>query len=65
MEREKEPVRPSRGGRDCPGGVSGEDCRCDECDYLLCCLESSRDCRCCGDPDCPWSALFITAPSDT
>ena len=30
------------------------ECCCDECDYMLCCLnETSPDCRNCEDKDCP------------
>ena len=50
---------PGNLGRDCPGNGS-EDisiCCCDECDYLMCCLDShnSEECLRCNDADCPHS----------
>lgn len=48
---------PGNMGRDCPGnGVrTSMICCCDECDYMLCCLEdhSPKLCEQCKDPDCP------------
>ena len=50
---------PGNQGKDCPG--NGEhpevDCCCDECDYMLCCLDrhKSSECKSCTDRDCPRS----------
>lgn len=53
---------PGNQGEDCPGNgkhvdQNGEilECCCDECDYLLCCLEplSPEACGTCSDPLCP------------
>lgn len=50
---------PGNRGKDCPGkGLClPNDCCCDECDYMLCCLESHdpQECMCCNDIDCPRS----------
>ena len=50
---------PGNQGKDCPG--NGEhpevDCCCDECDYMLCCLDGHKSsvCKSCTDRDCPRS----------
>ena len=48
---------PGRMGRDCPGNGLHKDVEycCDECDYMLCCLENhdETECRWCKDVDCP------------
>lgn len=53
---------PGNGGRDCPGNGnhSGIECCCDECDYMMCCLEKSDSQMCfsCKDRDCPHSHTF-------
>ncbi len=38
----------------------GIECCCDECDYMLCCLETADDnmCEGCFDSDCPRSQLY-------
>lgn len=50
---------PGNCGTDCPGSweYAGLDCCCDECDYMLCCLENHnpKDCLTCCDKDCPRS----------
>lgn len=50
---------PGNLGRDCPGNGehTGIECCCNECDYLLCCLEDhdSSDCKQCQDRKCPHS----------
>ncbi len=34
---------PGNGGKDCPGnGENGNECCCDECDYLGCCINHFR-----------------------
>ena len=48
---------PGNGGGDCPGnGTDPEiECCCDECDYMLCCVQG-RDaemCVQCKEKDCP------------
>jgi len=46
-------------GEDCPGSWenAGIDCCCDECDYMMCCLETHNpeECRTCEDQECPHS----------
>ncbi len=47
---------PGNLGQDCPGNGEGKaECCCDECDYMLCCLEDHdmRNCITCDDPECP------------
>jgi hypothetical protein len=50
---------PGNCGKDCPGSweLAGYDCCCDECDYMLCCLEShdAQECLKCSDRECPRS----------
>ena len=50
---------PGNRGNECPGSweYAGLDCCCDECDYMLCCMESHdpKDCLTCNDKDCPRS----------
>ncbi len=49
---------PGNNGDDCPGNGLYPDfeCCCNECDYMLCCLETHdhRECLSCGDKDCPF-----------
>ncbi|MBS7299200.1 MAG: hypothetical protein KIG65_09010 [Eubacteriales bacterium] len=43
-------------GKDCPAnGSSGNECCCDECDYMLCCLDTHNEAECedCNEWDCP------------
>ncbi len=44
-------------GNDCPGnGENPEiECCCNECDYMLCCIETwtPEDCIRCNEKDCP------------
>lgn len=56
------PLIPGKLGADCPGNGThiNEDgtlleCCCDECDYMLCCMEShqSEMCLNCRDQNCP------------
>lgn len=48
---------PGNRGRDCPGNGrhKGIECCCDECDYLLCCIDDHSEERCltCKDMSCP------------
>ena len=48
---------PGNGGKDCPGSweFAGLNCCCDECDYMMCCLETHNreKCYACKDRDCP------------
>ena len=52
---------PGNQGKDCPGNGENREieCCCDECDYMLCCLESHRqeECLHCADKDCPYSPM--------
>ena len=59
-------LNPGNLGKDCPGNGMTKDkngeiieCCCDECDYMLCCLEGHDEelCQTCMDTDCP-RALF-------
>lgn len=53
---------PGNQGKDCPG--NGEDpdaeCCCNECDYLLCCVDEKYPdpCSGCTDRDCPRVGLW-------
>ena len=48
---------PGNCGRDCPGNGEHEgiECCCDECDYMICCLDNHDigSCKNCHDNDCP------------
>ena len=48
---------PGNCGLNCPGNGFHEEypCCCDECDYMMCCLEdhNSEACFVCSDLDCP------------
>ena len=53
---------PGNNGEDCPGNGEHIDnngkvieCCCDECDYLICCLETHNQeyCKICSDFKCP------------
>ena len=48
---------PGNFGNDCPGNGEHEgiECCCDECDYMLCCLEdhNMESCASCHDKYCP------------
>ena len=48
---------PGRMGRDCLGNGQheGMECCCDECDYMICCLEDHDEMEClsCTDKECP------------
>lgn len=50
---------PGNFGNYCPGSweFAGLDCCCDECDYMLCCLETHdpKECLTCQDLHCPHS----------
>ena len=50
-------LTPGNMGRDCLGNGLHEniECCCDECDYMLCCLENHNmdACKDCSDQDCP------------
>ena len=49
---------PGNCGRDCPGnGMTENECCCDECDYMMCCLDThdSEKCKTCNDTRCPRS----------
>ncbi len=51
---------PGNCGKDCPGNGDfvGLECCCDQCDYMMCCLEShdSKACQTCTDKECPHSS---------
>ncbi len=47
---------PGNGGKDCPGnGENGNECCCDECNYMCCCFDLRRkhDCSECVHTECP------------
>lgn len=53
---------PGNNGKDCPGNGEHIDengdiieCCCDECDYMLCCIETHIEtaCKNCSDYRCP------------
>lgn len=50
---------PGNRGKDCPGNGEndGYECCCNECDYMLCCLEEYKleECSTCKDIYCPHS----------
>ena len=68
-------LTPGNGGKDCKGNGNHFDengklyeCCCDECDYMLCCINedwnlsdyidlsavaSKHDCKYCSDTECP------------
>ena len=52
-------LTPGKGGADCLGNGMHKDveCCCDQCDYMLCCMEThnSEECKICEDRDCPRS----------
>ena len=52
-------LTPGNGGADCLGNGlhKGIECCCDECDYMLCCLETpkNKDCNTCSEKGCPRS----------
>lgn len=53
------PLIPGNHGKDCPGnGINPTiECCCDECDYMLCCidLKHPEQCAFCEDRNCPRS----------
>ena len=55
-------LTPGNLGTDCSGNGlhKGIECCCDECDYMMCCMESHdpEECSSCMDKDCPRSLLF-------
>jgi len=52
-------LMPGNGGKECPGSwkFAGDNCCCDGCDYMLCCLDThdSKECVTCMDKYCPHS----------
>jgi len=52
-------LTPGNFGKDCLGNGNhiGIACCCDECDYMMCCLEDHSEEKClnCKDPYCPHS----------
>ena len=61
-------LTPGNGGKDCKGNGNFYECCCDECDYMLCCIDenwdvsdyvdlekihSEQDCKTCTDTECP------------
>ena len=53
---------PGNQGKDCPGNGTDTDveCCCDECDYMLCCLDTTNPAQCstCQDCDCPRAGVY-------
>lgn len=54
-------ITPENLGADCLGNGKhkGVECCCDECDYMMCCMENhnTEECLICKDKNCPRSAL--------
>lgn len=53
-------LNPGNYGRNCKGNGSTTDefgnlleCCCDECDYMMCCIDKENDCQNCTDEYCP------------
>ncbi len=50
-------LTPGKNGHECLGNgtYEGIECACDECDYMMCCIESHDPAKCltCMDRDCP------------
>ena len=50
-------LTPGNLGKGCPGNGENDsvECCCDECDYLMCCINEgdSQNCVNCTDIDCP------------
>lgn len=53
-------LTPGNLGKDCLGNGKhiGIECCCNECDYMLCCLETHdySQCSTCNDKNCPLSS---------
>ena len=58
---------PGNGGKDCPGNGAHVDekgkpleCCCDECSYMLCCVDENwrERCKTCFDEKCPHFLQF-------
>jgi len=51
------PLTPGNLGKDClcNGEHNDIECCCDECDYLICCIDENcpQNCVACPDVDCP------------
>lgn len=52
---------PGNRGKDCPAnGLDPKvECCCDECDYMMCCLDDPTDCASCTDTRCPRSPWAV------
>lgn len=54
-------LTPGNGGEFCLGNglYQGTECCCDECEYMICCLDTAtpEDCVTCSDKECPHSLL--------
>ena len=52
---------PGNCGDNCPGNgtFAGIECCCNECDYMMCCLEEHDPSACltCSDNDCPYVGI--------
>ena len=52
---------PGNRGNECPGNGAAPtiECCCDECDYMLCCLDTADPslCSTCKDSDCPRTGI--------
>ena len=53
---------PGNFGKECLGNGThkGIECCCDECDYMLCCVEpfDPKKCKLCDDKNCPRSEVI-------
>ena len=54
---------PGNCGAECPGNwaFAGWNCCCNECDYMICCLETHdpKECQTCHDKNCPRSPFCM------
>ena len=48
-------LTPGNEGSECLGNWEGEQCCCEECDYMMCCYENNDYIKCqdCEDKNCP------------
>ena len=56
-------LTPGNLGKDCLGNgtYKGQECCCDECDYMLCCIDENwkKACISCKEMNCPRKSFSI------